>query len=264
VREYLRSLGWALRLQPAKEREALMAEVSEHIVLARAELEAPTTDAVQALLDRMGPPDAIAAEVVRLADEAVEGRAVFRRDGLEDGTPAEIGLPVLDDEVAPPPAATAPPRRAAVPSSTIGVWADLLVHGPAGPPAAQDAPVYWELHTIGLLLAGGLLAGVGWLLGLVRLWRSEVFSLQDKVIGTALLPGGVLPAIFLLIWPIDAHGNVLVRLAEFALAVAVSLATSLYLRHRLHTIEVHSGFESFRARRAAHADERSRNEIGLG
>jgi hypothetical protein len=261
VREYLRSLGWALRLRPSKDRESLMAEVSEHIALARAELEHPTTEAVQGVLDRLGPPADIAAEATRLADEAAAGRTTWHQDGFGEGSPAGLGLPGLDETTEPAP--PGPRRQAWMHSATLGFWADLLVHPPSGPAPVQDAPADWELHTIGLLLGGGLLAGVGWLLGAVRLWRSEVFALPDKIVGTALLPGGVLPAIVLLIWPIGGSGG-LVRLTEFGVCGAGALATSLYLRYRLQAIEVHSGFESFRARRAAHADERSRNEIGLG
>jgi len=48
-----------------------------------------------------------------------------------------------------------------------------------------------------LLLFGGLLAMVGWFVGVVLLWRSHVWSAREKVIGTLLVPGGLATTVLL-------------------------------------------------------------------
>ncbi len=46
-----------------------------------------------------------------------------------------------------------------------------------------------------LLLVGGLLAGIGWLVGVVLLWTSRRWTIGDKVLGTLVWPGGVAAAL---------------------------------------------------------------------
>ena len=49
-----------------------------------------------------------------------------------------------------------------------------------------------------LVLAGGFLAGVGWVVGVVWLWSSHTWTRKDKIIATLLVPGGIaltLPAL---------------------------------------------------------------------
>jgi hypothetical protein len=225
VREYLRRLGWELREMGYGERDQLMAEITDHIALARQELESPSDDEVAALLDRMGTPEEVAAEAAKL----ISGT---------DSTPA------LDEGF-----------------EALGLPADL---GRAGAPETP-APLVGgeqELRAVSLLLAGGLVLGVGWVLGVVFLWRSTIFSTRDKVLGTAVLPGGVLPALYVLIRPFGQ--GALLHLLELAVCMALPIGTSIFLHRRLRAMQVASGFEMFRARRAAHAAERARNEMGLG
>ncbi|MGH9066462.1 MAG: HAAS signaling domain-containing protein [Acidimicrobiales bacterium] len=54
-----------------------------------------------------------------------------------------------------------------------------------------------EGWAIGLLLLGGFLFVVGWLVGVFLLWGSRVWRLPDKVIGTLLVPGGLASAFYL-------------------------------------------------------------------
>ena len=49
------------------------------------------------------------------------------------------------------------------------------------------------LAILGLLL-GGFVFVVGWFVGLVLLWLSEVWTTAEKLVGTLLVPGGLLPA----------------------------------------------------------------------
>ena len=56
-----------------------------------------------------------------------------------------------------------------------------------------------EIIAVAFLLVGAFLLVVGWIVGLVLLWTSRVWRLRDKLIGTFLLPGGLLPAAILLL-----------------------------------------------------------------
>lgn len=64
-----------------------------------------------------------------------------------------------------------------------------------------------ESLSILLLLVGGFLLGVGWIIGVVMLWTSTVWNRRDKLIGTFLLPGGLLPLFFLLRAVADTSGS---------------------------------------------------------
>ena len=66
----------------------------------------------------------------------------------------------------------------------------------AGPPRRELASR--DLAAIVLLLVGDILAGVGWLVGLVLLWASPAWSTGQKLLGTLVFPGGlVLPVLLL-------------------------------------------------------------------
>jgi hypothetical protein len=62
---------------------------------------------------------------------------------------------------------------------------------------AEPRAGWQEWAAIPLLLIGGLLAVVGWPIGLILLWSSRVWTLRDKLIGTLVLPGGLLPVVLL-------------------------------------------------------------------
>jgi hypothetical protein len=48
-----------------------------------------------------------------------------------------------------------------------------------------------EIAALVLLLVGGFFLAVGWLVGLVLLWTSTIWSTRDKIIGTLVFPGGL-------------------------------------------------------------------------
>ncbi|MGD0166309.1 MAG: hypothetical protein ABSC51_03345 [Gaiellaceae bacterium] len=56
-----------------------------------------------------------------------------------------------------------------------------------------------EWLAIALLLIGGFVAVIGWLAGVALLWRSRIWTLRDKLIGTLVLPGGLL-ALVIAVW----------------------------------------------------------------
>lgn len=58
-----------------------------------------------------------------------------------------------------------------------------------------------EAAAIVLLLIGGLVVpGLGWLVGVVLLWISSVWSVRDKTIGTLVLPGGLALPVYLFLF----------------------------------------------------------------
>jgi hypothetical protein len=62
--------------------------------------------------------------------------------------------------------------------------------------ARQDTPGTREWAAIILLLFGGFIFGVGWLVGLVLLWSSRAWTTLDKWIGTLIFPGGLAVVVF--------------------------------------------------------------------
>ena len=57
-----------------------------------------------------------------------------------------------------------------------------------------------ETIAVILLLLGGFVGFVGWIVGLILLWISDVWSTRDKLIGTFVVPGGlVFPLMFFFI-----------------------------------------------------------------
>lgn len=61
-----------------------------------------------------------------------------------------------------------------------------------------------EWAAIFLLLFGAIAVGIGWLVGVVLLWRSRAWTSRDKLIGTFFLPGGVWASAVLVLF---AAGN---------------------------------------------------------
>jgi len=62
--------------------------------------------------------------------------------------------------------------------------------------AASSGALEWA--AVVLLLVGGFLAGIGWIVGVVMLWSSRFWTLRDKLIGTFLVPGGLFGALIFL------------------------------------------------------------------
>src|SRR5208283_1241521 len=56
-----------------------------------------------------------------------------------------------------------------------------------------------EWPAVFLLLFGFIAAGVGWVVGVILLWRSRAWTMRDKLIGTIVLPGGLLATVLLLL-----------------------------------------------------------------
>jgi hypothetical protein len=120
-----------------------------------------------------------------------------------------------------------------------------------GEPRRRRGPV--ERGAIILLLIGGIVIPViGWFVGALLLWVSHAWTPRDKLIGTLLVPGGLLPAAWLVFAPVSVEtcgstGNGAVTctgglsLAHRILLIAISVAvvvipfvTAVYLARRAH------------------------------
>jgi hypothetical protein len=76
------------------------------------------------------------------------------------------------------------------------IVAAALADLPAQRPPLPDGSWSMEIAAVVLLLVGGFLAGVGWVVGLVLLWSSRRWTVADKLLGSLLIPGGlVVPAL---------------------------------------------------------------------
>ncbi|MBV9820177.1 MAG: hypothetical protein JOZ07_17750 [Solirubrobacterales bacterium] len=64
---------------------------------------------------------------------------------------------------------------------------------------SADRRRWRERAAVILLVLGGFAAGVGWLVGLVLLWRSRLWTTRDKVIGTLIVPGGIATALLVVV-----------------------------------------------------------------
>lgn len=64
----------------------------------------------------------------------------------------------------------------------------------------------WSGGAIVLLLVGGVLIPViGWIVGALLLWVSRAWTVRDKIWGTLVLPGGLLPAVWLVVAPVNVE-----------------------------------------------------------
>jgi hypothetical protein len=66
-------------------------------------------------------------------------------------------------------------------------------HGPA------DRRSWHERAAVILLPLGGFAFGVGWLVGLVLLWSSRLWTTREKLIGTLIVPGGIATTLLVIV-----------------------------------------------------------------
>ena len=69
-----------------------------------------------------------------------------------------------------------------------------------GEPQRRRGPVEWGAVIL-LLIGGIVIPVVGWIVGALLLWVSQAWTLRDKLIGTLLVPGGLLPAAWFVFAP---------------------------------------------------------------
>lgn len=84
--------------------------------------------------------------------------------------------------------------------------ADEIVRAAGGQPLEARAGAR-EIITVLLVLLGGLLLPlIGWFAGIVMLWSSAAWTTREKLIGTLVLPGGLIPAFALTFLPVGDTG----------------------------------------------------------
>jgi hypothetical protein len=93
-------------------------------------------------------------------------------------------------------------------------------------------PGWMETAALVLLLFGGFVFGVGWIIGLVLLWSSAVWTPWEKLLGTLVVPGGLAGSFFLFsLWAVTttSGGSNVLPLVMIGLLVAAPLITTAYL-----------------------------------
>jgi uncharacterized membrane protein len=94
----------------------------------------------------------------------------------------------------------------------------------------------FEWVAVGLIVIGGFVIPVlGWVIGVMMLWASRVWTVRDKLVGTLLVPGGVWTVI-ILVRVAGARGGLItpgVGLAVWAYSLVASIIIAIYLGRRI-------------------------------
>jgi len=151
---------------------------------------------------RSSNPDRIVANYLRRLDHALRGVPSSQR--------REIGDEVRNHILAARTELDLYAGEAAVRTvlEHLGTPDDIARAAYADRPARSKAGLV-EVAAVILLPLGGLLVIVGWMIGLVFLWASPMWTLRDKLIGTLLPPGGLLaPMILIAVGPASTYVSV--------------------------------------------------------
>ncbi len=86
-------------------------------------------------------------------------------------------------------------RASALGNKSTGERHKLTIKVGSGGSSNNDFVLHENpLLVVGFLLLGGLLGGVGWIYGIWLLWRDSGLTKFQKLLGTFVFPGGILPA----------------------------------------------------------------------
>ena len=99
--------------------------------------------------------------------------------------------------------------------------------GDAEPARADGGIGGLEISALILLLFGAVAAGIGWLVGVLMLWASPRWTTRDKILGTLVLPGGVVLPIIVAAGL--ATNAVLVPILLLAVGLAAPVLTAIRL-----------------------------------
>jgi uncharacterized membrane protein len=81
----------------------------------------------------------------------------------------------------------------------LGPPGDIVEAEQPLPQMSADRRGLREWAAVILLPLGGFAFGIGWLVGLILLWSSRLWTTRDKLIGTLIVPGGLAIAPFVLV-----------------------------------------------------------------
>lgn len=81
----------------------------------------------------------------------------------------------------------------------LGPPGDIVEAEQPAPEMPADRRGLREWAAVILLPLGGFVFGIGWLVGLILLWSSRLWTTRDKLIGTLIVPGGLAIAPFVLL-----------------------------------------------------------------
>ena len=84
-------------------------------------------------------------------------------------------------------------RRLGPPEAIVAAEEPLAPAPTRRPPRGRK-----EWLAMVLLLFGGFIAGFGWLAGALLLWTSRAWTVREKLVGTLVVPGGLLLPIYIL------------------------------------------------------------------
>jgi hypothetical protein len=87
----------------------------------------------------------------------------------------------------------------------LGDPTEIVTEAAGQAPTARAGLLEWM--AIPLLLIGGFIVGVGWVVGVVLLWTSRIWTLRDKLIGTLVVPGGLATGVFLMTFAGSSSGG---------------------------------------------------------
>lgn len=168
INDYLNRLASAAAALPADRRDELIEEITAHISEARAKRAGATDQepsSIASVLDRLGSPE----DIVRAAAEQL-GTGYSEPRGFSG----------------------------AVRTAPGSGWTGAAPPWPWRPMTAGPGVGALEICAVILLLVGGFLAGIGWIVGAILLWISPRWRVSDKLLGTLIWPGGLAVVVVLL------------------------------------------------------------------
>jgi len=209
VADYLNRLAAAASRLPADRRAELFEEISLHIAEARVVLAAGAA----APTAGNAPPTAGAA-----APTAVAAAPTAVADLLAQlGRPEDIVRAAAEDSEDPDAVTELLPASGHAPSS----------YSASSPRQHGRGRRALDIGTVVLLLIGGLLLGLGWIVGVVMLWTSPRWRTADKLLGTLVWPGGL--AAVLVVLRFGADLPALLALSLLLIGVCGPIYTAIRL-----------------------------------
>lgn len=129
------------------------------------------------------PADELVAEYAEDLDRALGNLPYARRRELARDLEAHVAeaRAALDDPH--------DERGVLVILARLGTPEEIAAEARSG--VVVDGPTWREPAALVLLLFGGFLGGIGWVVGVALLWWSPLWTIREKLLGTLVIPGGL-------------------------------------------------------------------------